>query len=207
MKLTRISNGARHLNREQEMAEVKLNRKLNLVLTVETGDGSVYVHSQPISREVFEDNFLPISRAFTAVYTNGLGPVTGPRVAALLLKQEAQTLGIWERTQQSLMAEIYRLTNVIAPGTSGWEQMPFDVAKKRGILEDDTAAEVENCIVYFTCASSIHLKAELMVAKEGLNTLWGAQTTSSNVTEYMSSLQTLTQEETIGESPKTAVNQ
>jgi hypothetical protein len=186
---------------------VKINRKLNLVMTVETGDGPVHIHSVPISREVFEDNFLVISRAFTAVYTNSLGPVTGPRVAALLLKQEAQALGVWERTQQSLMAEIYRLTNVIAPGNNGWEQMPFDAAKKRDILDEDTAAEVENCIVYFICASSIHLKQEMEVAREGLSTLWGAQTTLLNVTEYMRSLPTWTPAETTGESPKTAVNQ
>jgi hypothetical protein len=189
------------------MAEAKLNRKLNLVMTIESDDGPVHIHSVPISREVFEDNFLTISRAFTAVYTNGLGPVTGPRVAALLLKQEAETLGIWPRTQQSLMAEIYRLTNVVAPGVTGWETMPFDVAKKRGILDDDAAAEVENCIVYFTCASSIHLKAELAVATEGLSTLWNALTTSLNVTEYTRSLPILTQEETTGESQKTVVNQ
>jgi hypothetical protein len=189
------------------MADVKLNRKLNLILTVDTADGPVHIHSVPINRQVFEDNFLVISRAFTAVYTNGLGPVTGPRVAALLLKQEAETLGVWPRTQQSLMAEIYRLTNVIAPGETGWETMPFDVAKKRDILTEDEAAEVENCIVYFTCASSIHLKAELTVAMEGLSTLWGAQTISLNVTEYMNSLQILTQEETTGEKPKTAVSQ
>src|SRR5215469_2485025 len=189
------------------MANVALNRKLNLVLTVDTEKGPVHIHSVPISRETFEDNFLVISRAFTAVYTNGLGPVTGPRVAALLLKQEAKTLNVWERTQQSLMAEIYRLTNVIAPGSNGWEQMPFDVARKRGILNDDDAAEVENCIVYFTCASSIHLKAEMEVARDGLKTLWGALTTLSNVTEYMRSLPTLTPEETTGENPTTAMNQ
>jgi hypothetical protein len=188
------------------MADIKLDRKLNIVLSVDTEKGSIHIHSAPIGREVFEDNFLTISRAFTAVYTNGLGPVTGPRVAALLLKQEAQTLGVWERTQQSLMAEIYRLTNVIAPTDHGWETMPFDVAKKRGILTDDAAAEVENCIVYFTCASSIHLRAELTVAMEGLRTLWGAQTTLLNATEYMRSLPTLTVEETTGEKP-TAVNQ
>jgi hypothetical protein len=186
--------------------QVKLNRKLNLVLSVDTDNGPVHVHSVPISREVFEDNFLVISKAFTAVYTNGLGPVTGPRVAALLLKQEAKTLGVWEKTQQSLMAEIYRLTNVIAPTDNGWDTMPFDIAKKRGILTEDAAAEVENCIVYFICASSIHLKAELTVAMEGLSTLWNAQTTSSNATEYMRSLPILTVEESTGETV-TAVNQ
>jgi hypothetical protein len=189
------------------MAEVKLNRKLNLVMSLDTEVGNIYVHSIPISREVFEDNFLVVSRAFTAVYTNGLGPVTGPRVAALLLKQEAEALNVWAKTQQSLMAEINRLTTVILPGDNGWEQMPFDVAKKRGVIDDDVASEVENSLVYFTCASSIHLKAEMKVAMEGLSTLWGAQTTSLNVTEYMNSLPMLTQEENTGENLPTAVNQ
>jgi hypothetical protein len=188
------------------MAKVTLDRKLNLVLSVETEKGPAHIHSSPISREVFEDNFLAISRAFTAIYTNGLGPVTGPRVAALLLRDEAKKLGSWERTQQSLMAEIYRLTNVVAPGENGWESMPFDIAKKRGILDDDAAAEAENCIVYFICASSIHLRAEMAVAMEGLSALWSARTTSSNVTEYMRSLPTSTLEENTGESP-IAVNQ
>jgi hypothetical protein len=188
------------------MAELTIDRKLNIVLKVETAKGTIHVHSSPIGREVFEDNFLVISRAFTAVYTNGLGPVTGPRVAALLLKEEAKKMGVWERTQQSLMNEIYRLTNVIAPTESGWENFPFMVAKQRGILDADEAAEVENCIVYFTCASSIHLRAELAVATEGLSTLWNAQITSSNTTEYMRSLPISTQEETTGETA-TVVNQ
>ena len=189
------------------MGEAKLNRKLNLVLSIDNDDGPVHIHSCPIGRNVFEDNFLVISRAFTAVYTNGLGPVTGPRVAALLLKQEAQALGVWERTQQSLIAEVHRLTNVVAPGNSGWEVMPFDVARKRDVIDEDTAAEVENCLIYFTCASSVHLKAELQVALEGLRTLWGAQTISLNVTEYTRSLQILTREENTGENQATVVNQ
>jgi hypothetical protein len=105
-----------------------------------------------------------------------------------------------------LIAEIYRLTNVIAPGDNGWETYPFNVAKQRGVLDGDQAAEVENCIVYFTCASSIHLRAELSVAMDGLSTLWSAQTTSSNVTEYMRSLPIWTAEENTGEKP-VAVNQ
>lgn len=189
------------------MANIILNRKLNIVLSVDTEKGPVHIHSTPISREIFEDNYLVISRAFTQVYTHGLGPVTGPRVAALLLRDEAKKLDMWERTQQSLIAEIHRLTNVIAPGENGWEQYPFNVAKTRGILDADAAGEVENCLVYFTCASSVHLRAELTVALEGLSTLWGAQTTLLNVTEYLRSLPTWIPEEIIGESPKTAVNQ
>jgi hypothetical protein len=181
---------------------ITLNRKLNLVLTVESDVGKLYIHSVPISRAVFEDNYKTISRAFTAIYTNGLGPVAGPRVAKLLLKEEAEQLGLWAHTQQSLLGEIYRLTNVFAPTENGlgWDTIPYDAARKRGMIDDDTAAEVENAIVYFTCASSIHMKAELEVAMDGLKALWGAQTTSSTSTEYMRSLPTLTPAATTGAS-------
>jgi hypothetical protein len=180
------------------MAQIKLNRKLNLVLDIDVDVGKIYVHSVPISREVFEDNFLVISRAFTAVYTNGLGPVTGPRVAALLVKQEAQALNVWDKTKQSLFAEIHRLTSVMVPTDTGWDTIPFSVACSRGIIDEDVASEVENSLVYFTCASSIHLKTEMGIALEGLSTLWGALTTSLNATDFMRSLQTSTQGETTG---------
>ena len=104
------------------------------------------------------------------------------------------------------MAEIYRLTNVMVLGENGWETIPFNVARQRNLLDGDTASEVENALVYFTCASSIHLKAELSVALEGLSTLWGAQTTSLNATEYMNSLPTSIEEENTGENVE-AVNQ
>jgi hypothetical protein len=189
------------------MSNITLNRKLNIVFTIDTEKGPVHVHSTPIGRATFEDNYLVICKAFTQVYSHGLGAMTGPRIAALLLRDEAKKLDMWERTQQSLMAEVYRLTNVIAPGDTGWETYPFIVSKQRGILNEDEAAEVENCIIYFTCASSVRLRAELAVATEGLSTLWGAQTTSSNVTDFQRSLPTWTPEESTGESPKTAVNQ
>jgi hypothetical protein len=188
------------------MGEAKLNRKLNLVLELDSEKGKISVHSTPISKSVFEDNYLAISRTFTAIYANGLGPMAGPRVAALMLKDEAKKIDAVEKTN-SLLAEITRLTNVIAPGENGWETLPFDVAKKRGILDEDNASLAENFIVYFMCASSIHLRGELAVATEVLKTVWGVQHTSLNATEYMRSLPISTPDETIGEKPLMAVNQ
>jgi hypothetical protein len=185
---------------------IKINRKLNLVLTLETDDGNIYIHSTPISRVAFEDNFLTISRTFNAIYANSLGPIAGPRVAALMLKQEATALGVWEKTQQSLMSEMYRLTSIILPGENGWETMPFDIARKRGIIDEYTVGEVENTLVYFMCSSAIHQKEEMEMARQGLSSLWGAQIISSNATEFMSSLPISIQEENTGEN-QTVVNQ
>jgi uncharacterized membrane protein len=100
------------------------------------------------------------------------------------------------------------LTNVLVAGERGWETMPYDVARKRSLIDEDAAALVENAIVYFTCASSIHMETELGMALDGLRQLWNAQTSSLNATEYMRSLPTSTPVETTGEKPAvTATNQ
>ena len=60
-----------------------INRKLNLVIPIERADGSqIFTHSTPISAEVFDKYFLVIAKTFSAIYSEGLGPLGGPRVAA-----------------------------------------------------------------------------------------------------------------------------
>jgi hypothetical protein len=182
------------------VAEAKLNRKLNIVLKTEGINGSdIYIHSMPIGINVFKDNYLVISRTFTGIYTNGLGPVTGPKVAKYMLLDQAEQLGLKPHTEQSLMLEISRLTNAIVLGTNGWETMPYSEVKKRNLIDEESAEEAENILVYFMCASSVRLRTEIDLTMNGLQLLWDAQTTSSNVTEFMRSLPTLTPTENTGE--------
>jgi hypothetical protein len=180
-----------------------LNKKLNIVLTFDIDENlQGYVHSAPLSREAFEQNYLVLSKTFTAIYSEGLGPVLGPRVAMLILKEQAIALGegrngsggqkAWDAVQSSLVFEIYRLTNVVWPGPNGWETIPYVEAKRRELLDEDQTSEVENALVYFIVASALHLKAELPMALDGLKSMWGAQIISSNVTEFKISLMTLT---------------
>jgi len=182
---------------------VKLNRKLNIVLEIETSRGRGHVHSVPIARIVFEDNFKVLSRTFAAFYQNygGLGPYAGPRVAKLLLMEQAEALDETDKIKQTLIPEIERLTNVFIPGERGWESIPYQVARNRNLIDEQTAAEVENALVYFTCATWMNLQMEMQVAFHGLIQGWRAVSTSSNATEYMNSLPTLTPAETTGEKP------
>jgi hypothetical protein len=181
------------------MSEAKLNRKLNLVQTIETEKGNVYVHTVPISISVFRDNYLPISMAFTEMYVRRLGPIGGPRIAKYLLLDKAKELDVEAHTQQSLLTEIQRLTHVIALGNGGWETIPYREAINRGLLGEEETEKVENTIVYFTCASSIGVRAELELTLDGLRTLWGVQTTLLNVTDHMRSLPISTQAASTGE--------
>lgn len=186
---------------------MKIDRKLNLVVPIEDDDGRVYahVHSAPIGRETFERYFLVLSKAFTAIYTQGLGTTSGPRIAALLVKQIATEAGEWEGAngvERGLFAEVDRLTNVATAGPNGWETMPWREAVARGLFSDDDISEVRNAITFFIVASAIHRKQELKDILDSVGRLWSAQTTFLNVTEYALSLKTSTPVESTGAKAK-----
>lgn len=174
---------------------MRIDDRLNLVIPIRRGDSTIYVHVTPLSREIFEAHYLVISKAFTAMTTEGLSVVAGPRVAALVLKDVAQESGRWEGprgVEKTLMNEFVRITNVAMPGENGWEQMPLAVALSRDLLDADENAEVIGAIVFFTCNSALHRKDVLHAILSSLCDLWGTQTTSSGFTEFAASLQTST---------------
>lgn len=184
---------------------MNIDRKLNLVLPVERETGAIYVHSTPISKAVFETYFEVISKTFASIYGGGHAVQAGPRIAAMMLKKVATDMGIWggqAGVENGLMNEIRRLSNVIAIGDRGWETMPLDDAIARDVLGEDDLSEVENAIVFFIVASSMHKKTDLPAVLGGMGVLWDALTTSSNSTEYANSLKTSTRDEPTGETAK-----
>lgn len=180
---------------------MKIDRRLNLVIPVDIENGTVYVHSTPIRQEVFDAYFMEIAKTFSAIYGEGLGMLAGPRVAANVLKKVATELNRWDGpagVERGLMAEIRRLSNVIAPSGNGWAPLPFDQAVKQGLLDAADVAEVENAIVFFTVVSFMHRRAEVREILEGAAQLWGAQVESSSVTEFTASLPISTPPENSG---------
>jgi hypothetical protein len=183
------------------MGEAKLNRKLNLVVNIDSEHGPLYVFSTPVARSVFEANFMVMCRAFAAIYANGLGPFAGPRAAALIIKQQAAEIG--EPAQgEALLAEIRRLTNVLAPkfdnGSGGYEVVMWDEALKRELIDEDQAAEAEAAICFFTLSLRAGSTRQAEASVTGLKMMFAAQTTSSTLSDYMRSLPTLTKDEDTG---------
>ena len=182
---------------------MEIDRSLNLVVTVDRDPGpSLYVHSMPISREVFEANFLVISKTFASIYNQGLGWNIGPRVAGMMLKKIAQDDGVWPEVELSLVNEIRRLSSVSYPDPEGggWRSMPLYTAVTQGILTADEAAEAENPITFFIVASAMHKKRELQpILQGGLVRVWDAQITSLSSTEFTAGLPTLKETGSTGE--------
>lgn len=170
---------------------MRIDRRLNFVIPIDQDGKTLYVHAMPISREVFERYAIVIAKTFAAIYNEGLGILAGPRVAAHVLKKIAVASGEWDGdggVARGLMAEIRRLANVLLPGPKGWETVPLEDAIRREMIDPDDASEVENAIVFFCVASSMHKRAELKVVLDGASKFWGARVESLNCTEFAASL-------------------
>ncbi len=185
-----------------------LDRRLNLVIPVDTDAGTVHVHSMPLHKDVFDRYFLVMSKAFALIFKEGLSVIAGPRVAARLIRAAAEQLGVWEDgeapdgtvilgVKNGLMQEIWRLSNVLAPTEAGgWAPMPLADAVKRQIIDEDDADEVEGVICFFILISAMHKRRDVGAHLDSLQ-LWQARPTSLTLTEYLNSLPTSTTEDDI----------
>lgn len=186
---------------------MKIDRRLNLVIPIEDEDGKLcFAHSTPISAETFDVYFREISKTFSQLYADGLGMLGGPRVADKMLREIAKEMGTWADdpakkrigVERGLMAEIRRLTNILAPGEKGWELTQLDLAVKDEIISPADAQEIEAAACFFTVCSASHRRATLKDLVDVPLQLLGAQSTYSSCTEFRSSLPTLTADENSG---------
>jgi hypothetical protein len=183
------------------MIDVTINKKLNLVIPIDEGETTkAWIHSTPLSYEVFESNYLLLIKTLSYLYANGIGPLMAIRVAKLALNDVSKQLDDTTVASEGLINEITRITQVLMPDETGrWKATPYGLIKSRNLLSAERFREVENALVYFIVASAVHLEDEMPMAYQGLKQIWKAQTTSLNATEYGNSLPTSTPTESIGE--------
>lgn len=185
----------------------KIDKRLNMVIPIYGEDNDdkeakpiAHVHSAPISTELFSAYWEPIGLVHARIFSpGGLGLMAGPRMADKVLEKVSKELGVWEGVQTGLLAAIYQLTNVFAPDQNGaWQMWQWADAKKHDIVSNDDAAAVEAALVFFTVASAMFRKYSLKAILDRAFSLWGAQTESSNSTEFLHFLRTLTVAATTG---------
>ena len=178
---------------------LKISRPLNLVQEFETDTGTIYLHSMPISVEVWRNYFLVLTKTYSQLFAQGIHTIAGPAIARLMLEQIARADGVWEGqagVAQGLLPEIRRLSNVLAPTGAGWDMIPYEIAIQRGVIDSEAAEEMEGALVFFICASAVlrgpKAREKLEILLGMLERLWGAQSTSLDITAFRASLPTLT---------------
>lgn len=174
---------------------MKIDKSMNIVVDIEREDGEkLYIHSIPISRIAFEENWDVIARTFAVIYQQGVGVISGPRVAALALRKIARDLGREEQVESGLLREVRRLTNMVyLDKKEGWISIPYDEALKHDRLSEEEVAEVENAVIFFTVLWHMHRRNDALRILPGMLSIWDAHLESSNSTAFASSLRTSTE--------------
>jgi hypothetical protein len=184
---------------------MKIDQQLNLVQTLSReGEPDIHIHSMPLARPVFESNYRIIARAHAELF--GHGPAyaisSGPRIASLALKDAGRQIAAERGIEGdggavALLAEIRRLSNVLAPGQAGWDMLPVDAALQKGVLSAEEWTDAESVIVFFILLSAMTRRALLQNLLASMASVVGAQIASQNVTEFAASLPILTPNEPI----------
>jgi len=185
---------------------MKINRKLNIVLPVDIGEGEkIFVHSTPISRDVFENYYSQLGAVFTKCFdaiNQAHLALTAPQLAYPALKKISLDSGTWDSVQKGLINEIIRLSNVIMATEKGWESVPLDLVIKREMLDEDTVAEVLSSLVFFTSIWRTAPKELRISFLEMAGSLRNWEFISLDSSEYLNGLPTLTIKENIGKKAK-----
>ncbi|EHM3440629.1 hypothetical protein K2B09_003046 [Salmonella enterica subsp. enterica] len=168
---------------------MKISRSLNLIVPVDTDLGKGYIHSAPISKEVYREHFFVLSKTYSAIFSEGLGVVVGPRIAYLMLEKVARELRIWDGTEgirNTLVNEIIRLSSLVYPVEDrGWDNQPLDVAISKGIVDPD---EVLGELVFFTCVCAINKPNQVEGLMNMVHGFWNSATTSLDIMDWTASL-------------------
>src|SRR5208282_3897980 len=107
----------------------------------------------------------------------------------------AEEMGIWEGeagVKNGLINEIHRLTNMAVSSDKGWEMVPLHTAITKKLIDEDTLAEVEGELIFFTLVTRMNKREQSKAILEVACNLWGSQITLLDITAYMSSLPTST---------------
>ena len=171
-------------------------------------NGTVHIHSTSISRSVFEQFYLELGKVFSQCFDSinqAHLALSAPQLAYPALKSIAQKAGNWDGAggvKFGLVNEIIRLTNVIVSTEKGWESIPFDIAVKNEILNEDEEAEAISSLVFFTAISKVAPKDLKNSFLEMAGALRNWELISLECTEYMSGLPILTKKEDTGKKVK-----
>lgn len=155
-----------------------------------------YVYAPPLSVEVFQRYWLVYSKTFAKIYNEGLHVTAGPRIAALAMRDIAQSLGLWEGeegVEHGVMDQIRRVSTILIPTPDkGWQKVPLQDAVDSEFISKGDVSEVENILTFFIVISAMHRTGERRPILEGAARLWDAQITSSDCSAFLASLPKLT---------------
>jgi hypothetical protein len=188
---------------------VHITQALNLAFPLrigENGEPLVWAYHTPLSQEVFTTSYRVFAATKAALFSKGIAYAAdaGPRIATLTLKDAARAdASEWgtEDASGAILAEIRRLTTVLAPSNAGFENVMVDVALTRHAITPEEWEEGESALVFFTVGWLMALRSKREKIGSALALVLGGSMTSLPATEYAASFTTSTKAESSEATP------
>lgn len=174
---------------------MKIDENWNLILPV---DDSVQVFHTPISQNVFEVNHKLLRFTKDELFANGpqSAILSGMYVAALTLRDIGAKLAAdrgdpdGDSGAKAFLAELSRLSMILAPGDAGYEITPVAAAISSGAISADAWADIENELVFFTAAVFVNARGNRKTAAMTVAEVMNCSLTSSTCEEHAAGLRT-----------------
>ena len=133
------------------MTDIAITGEFNLAIPVLENDTHVlWIHSRPVSKDIFKKYYLPLSKAFSQLHAEGINVLAGPKVATYLLEDIGDQLGQGTLIREGFINEIRRITTCCIFTGTKWETIPLEVAAKKNKLADDIIEEAVAAAIFFT---------------------------------------------------------
>ena len=137
---------------------MEIDGDLNVIIPI---DDPVRAFSSPLPESVFRANYRVLARANEEIFGRGMKAalLTGPRTAALAIADAGKRIAEEDGKEgdsgaSAFLAELKRLTMILAPMDAGFDMLPVEQAIQSGKISADDWTDVESAICFFRSARS-----------------------------------------------------
>ena len=141
---------------------MEIDANQNIIVPI---DDPVQAFSAPLPESIFKANFRVLSRANEEIFGRGMKAalMTGPRTAALAIADAGKRMAEEDGKEgdcgaAAFLAEVKRLTTILAPTDAGFDMLPVDSAIQSSKIAAADWEEVLGALCFFTLGSQFETR-------------------------------------------------
>lgn len=174
---------------------MEIDGSLNIVVPI---DDPVQAFSAPLPESVFKASYRVLARANEEIFGRGMKAalLTGPRTAALAIADAGKRIAEEDGKEgdsgasAAFLAEVKRLTTILAPTDAGFDMLPVDSAIQSGKITADDWSDVLGALCFFMLGSLFETRRARAGLLEFLTGALSCSLTQLNCEAFADSLMT-----------------
>lgn len=173
---------------------MEIDGSLNIVVPIED---PVQAFSAPLPESVFKASYRVLARANEEIFGRGMKSalLTGPRTAALAIADAGKRIAEEDGKEgdsgaSAFLAEVKRLTTILAPTDAGFDMLPVDSAIQAGKITADDWSDALGALCFFTLGSQFETRRARAGLLEFLTGALSCSLTQSSCEAFADSLTT-----------------